>query len=315
MDHKTLSIIFSGISTLTPGPPRNGDGPPDKAFVMMAANVQKTPVIPDHFPFVHVAASLLVDPPPPAETIVAGEGGEHFIYFFRNARVVIYPPPKLRRIEYFIDPEKRPLADRPGSDDVAPPYDIRWLADLRDILAEPSPVKTTASPTATSISKDVAAIVDLDGGLLTANFPCDSVHPRSFVDAQGKVVPGRRRALASEFIIDIPYPLETDRITLRFQDLRSGTPMDGPKELVVLWPRKETQLVVRIGHDTKNEVRRLNTPQRFDPVRETGPVLKPRDEEFDLHYNLLQISPGIARPVPQNDPHQCGREGCKPATG
>src|SRR6266851_4574557 len=114
MADKTLRIIFSGISTLTPGPPRNGHEPPDKAFVMMAANIQKESgkrgkqinewetTIPEHFPFVHVARSLLVNPPQPAETVVVCEGGEHFIYFFQEARVVIDPPPKREtRIEYF----------------------------------------------------------------------------------------------------------------------------------------------------------------------------------------------------------------------
>jgi hypothetical protein len=303
---KTLKIIFSGICTLTPGPERNGDQKPtDAAFVMMAANVRKSPAIPDHFPFVHVAASLLADPDlRPSETIVAGEGGEHFIFYFRHARVVIDPQPK-PGIDYFIDPEGRPLAERPGSMDVAPPEDIRWLADLRDLLSAPSPVKT--------ISADVAAVVNLDGGLLKANFPCDSVHPRSFVDAAGKIVDGVRRTLASEFIIEIPYPKETDRITLGFQPLRDGIPMEGPNELVLLWPKKATELVVRMGHDTKDEVCRLNTPERFDPVRETGPVRKPRDDEFGLHYNLLTRPQG--RPVPVNTPHQCGREGCKPAIG
>src|SRR4051812_30242549 len=146
MADKTLRITFSGISTLSPAPPRNGDEPPDRAFVIMPANIDRDgkrgrqtnawgTTIPDHFAFVHVAASLLVDPPWPDETIVVCENGEHFIYFIENARIVFDPPKVGTHIEYFIDPERRPLAERPGSIDVAPANDIRWLADRRDILS------------------------------------------------------------------------------------------------------------------------------------------------------------------------------------
>src|SRR5258706_15630527 len=207
MADKTLRIIFSGISTLWPGPPRKDDKPPHQAFVIMPANVEKKnpkqtnewgTTIPDHFPFVHVAASLLINPPwPPDETVVVGKGGEHFIYFFPDARVVIDPRPKPgTRIEYFIDPKGRPLSERPGSYGVAPPHPIRWLADARDILSEPVPLKI--NPAATSISNEAAAIVNLDGGALPANLPRDTLKPKTFVDAQGPTVAGLRRVLADE---------------------------------------------------------------------------------------------------------------------
>jgi hypothetical protein len=326
MSDKTLRIIFSGISTLTPPPPRNGEKP-DKAFVMMAANEHTTKgkrvkqinewgtTIPDHFPFVHVATRLLIDPPmPPDETVFAGEGGEHFIYFFKDARVVIQPEPKPgTRIDYFID-TKHPLAERPGSDNVAPPDDIRWLADIRDLLSKPAPFKKTADPAQQYVGEEVAAVVDLHGGVLKANFPCATVSPKTFKDGKGNVVPGLQRVLADEFIIDIPYPEKTDRITLEFRQLRENTPVNEPKKLVMAWPEEETLLVVRMGNDTKGEIRRLDTPERCDPVRQTGPVLKPRDDDFDLHYNFLQIPKGVGRPLPQNDVRQCSVDGCKPGT-
>lgn len=337
MADKTLRIIFNGISTLWPGPPRNGEKQPDKAFVLMAANVpeksgkrgkqkpSEEPVnqtndwgmtIPDHFPFVQVARSVLVKPPQPAETIIASEGGEHLIYFFQDARVVIYPPPKPGTpIKYFVDLKERPLGDRPGSDNVAPADDIRWLADIRDILSEPAPLKKTANPTETYLGKEVAAVVNLDGGELKANFPCATVAPKTFKDAKtGTTVAGLRRVLADEFIIDIPYSEDTYQITLQFQQLRKGTPVKAPKELVLGWQKRET-LVVRMGNDTKDEVRRLDTLARFDPVRRTGPVLKPRDDDFDLHYNFLKIPKAAGRPLPQNDIQQCDFNGCKPAAG
>ena len=69
-----------------------------------------------------------------------------------------------------------------------------------------------------------------------------------------------------------------------------------------------------MGNDPKDETSRLNTDGRFDPLRRVGPVLKPRDDDFDLHYNLLDISKG-RRILPQNDIQQCQAEGCKPKTG
>jgi len=331
MADKTLRIIFSGISTLWPGPPRGEDKAPDKAFVIMAANAVKDrdgkkikhvnewgATIPDHSPFVHVARSLLVDPPWPSETVIVGKGGECFIYFFEDARIVIQPKPKEPkegpRIKYFIDPEARPLADRPGSDDVAPADDIRWLADIRDILSKPAPLKATANPAAASVGPEVAAVVNLDGGTLRANFPGDTVYPRPFMDKKGNVVPDFQRALADEFIIDISYPKETEQVTLLFQELREGTLAGGPPNLVLKWPDGETTLELRMGNDPKDEVRRLGTTDRFDPVRQIGPVLKPRDDDFDLHYNLLKIPDKVGRPLPQNDIHQCDFPGCKPGT-
>jgi hypothetical protein len=344
MADKTLRIIFNGISTLWPGPPRNGETQPEKAFVIMAANlpektsekrgeqinVQKVngqpmkqrndfgTAIPDHFPFVKVARSLLVKPPQPAETIIASEGGEHLIYFFHDTRVVIQTPPKPRTpIKYFTDPDKRSLGDRPGSDDVAPADDIRWLADIRDILSEPAPLKKTADPSQPYVaSKDVAAVVDLEGGELKANFPCATVAPKTFKDAKtGKTVAGLRRALADEFFIDIPYSEDTYQITLQFLPLRKDTHAKAPTQLVLAWKKGETLLVVRMGNDTKDEVRRLDTQERFDPVRRIGPVPKPRDDDFDLHYNLLKIPKEAGRPLPQNDIQQCDFNGCKPAGG
>jgi hypothetical protein len=95
--------------------------------------------------------------------------------------------------------------------------------------------------------------------------------------------------------------------------LKQGTPVKGPAKLVLKWP-EETMLVVRMGNDPEDEVRRLNTPQRCDPSRDTGQVLKPRDDDFDLHYNFFQMK-DVGRPLPQNDIHQCDFEGCKPASG
>jgi hypothetical protein len=321
MAKKTLKITFNGICTLWPGPPRNGDKTPHEAFVIMPANPDSKDKwgrsanewgapVPEHFPFVHVAASALVKQPPP--DAVFGAGGEHLIYFFPNARVRIDPGPEKEPLIYFTDP-KRPLAERPGSDDVAPQDDIRWLADIRDVLADPPKLKPSSDPTSKSIGEEVAAIVNLVGGTLKANFPGDSVNAKTFVDVKGNVVPGLKRVLADEFTIEIPYAETIEQVTLIFENLRGRTKNLG-KNLVLRWPDNETTLAIRMGNDPIDEMSRLDTESRFDPVRLVGPVLKPIDDDFDLHYNLMDI-PKDARVLPQNDVQQCSTEGCKPKTG
>jgi hypothetical protein len=313
MKDKTLRITFSGISTLWPGPPRNNEEPPVKAFVLMAASgaVQANrwgATVPDHFPFVHVASSLLVNPPNPNETVIVAAGGERLVYFFQDARVVIDPPPRYGTgIKYFIEP--LPLDERPGSNDVASTRDIRWLADIRDILPQRTPPTLTVDPAAASVGEEVAAVIDLEGGTLQANFPGDTVNAKVFRDAKGNVI--LKRVMACEFIVDIPYPEETDHVTLWFHQLRTDTPVSGPSNLVLKWPEGETTISLRMGNDPKSEVRLLDTPERFDPLRLTGPVLKPRDDDFDLHYKLLDV-PQEERLLPQVDIHQCHADGCLP---
>lgn len=318
MADKILKITFSGICTLWPGP-TNDHKPLDQVFVLMAADAgtggknQKNDwgkTLPDHFAFVHVAASLLVNPHPhPDEKIVVSDGTEYFIYYFQDARVVIDPPKRGTRVKYKLDRKGRPLADRPGSNDVAPPWDIRWVAATQEIFSKPAPLKV--NPAAKSVGSEVLAIVNLDGGDLRANFPADTVNAKTFADVEKHVVPNFQRALADEFVINIPYPGDTKKVTLTFQKLRMKTSVTGPPKLVLKWPKEETTLELRMGYDPKFEIRLLETDDRFDPVRLVGPVLKPRDDDFDLHYNLLHLPDG-KRPLPQNDIHQCRFDDCKP---
>jgi hypothetical protein len=324
MEHKTLRVIFTGIVTLTPGPPRDDHDKPTKAFVMMPANVRKPgktgtqtndwrAKIARHFPFVSVNRLALHNPPPADDGPGRYDGGD-CIYYFRDARVTIERPkrPKTIPLVYITHP-KLPLADRPGSADVAPPDDMRWLTDIRDFVEQPPPFKKTADPNQKYVDENVAGIVDLDGGgTLRASFPCATLNPKTFIDEKNRAVPGFERVLASEFYIDIPYPKETATVTLSFTTLRKGKKFEGPDKLVLKWPEGRERVDVRMGNDTKEEVRRLDTPYRCDPFRLSEAVLKPRDDEFDLHFNLLQIPPNVFPPLPSNDPHQCSKEGCKP---
>src|SRR6266480_600153 len=193
MADKILRITFNGICTLTPPPPREGDDKVDKAFVLMAANrnARKNDwgsTVEQHFPFIYVPVSFLAKPiPPPDATTTDDKLGACNIYFIDHARVVVDTAPTAG-IGYFVD--ERPLAERPGSDDVAPENDIRWVTDFRDILQGPARLRQTIDLSKSKFGPEVAVLVELKGGLLQAAFPCKSVQPKTFKDIQGNVVPG-----------------------------------------------------------------------------------------------------------------------------
>jgi hypothetical protein len=321
MADKILRIIFNGISTLYPGPPRTKDEtPPDKALVLMAANYEgrtndwDAPVAP-HFPFVYVPESflggLISEPDDRAEDSKLGRCN---VYYLENARVTFDPPPP-ETLHYYIDQEND-LGERPGSDDVANEHDIRWLADIRDLLS--GEVSLKSDPNAPG--PEVAAIVELTGGTLKAGFPCKSVQTQTFRAANGKTIQGMKRVLASEFSIDMTYPETTPQVKLRLRPLRMDAFMAGISlnELTLRWPEKGGLLVVRIGNDTKREARLASSLKRCDARLRSSDgklVPKPRDDDFFLHYELLNIPPETARPLPQAGPHQTDGDHCKPAGG
>jgi hypothetical protein len=116
-------------------------------------------------------------------------------------------------------------------------------------------------------------------------------------------------------MIDISYSKDIQSVTLSFEPLRNDMRATGPEKLVLKWPANRKRVEVRMGNDTKDEVPQLDTPQRCDTPRDTtGPLLKPRDNDFDLHYNLLDIPADVERVLPQNDPHQTRFDGCVPGT-
>ncbi|MEK6373985.1 MAG: hypothetical protein AABO58_14965 [Acidobacteriota bacterium] len=318
MADKILRVIFNGISTLHPGPPRKkSEPPPKKAFVLMAANREERQndwdaTVEPHFPFVYVPLSLLGGLiSDPAEWVDDEKFGRCYIYYLENARVVFDPPP-LPGVHYYMD-EKHGLGERPGSDDVANEHDIRWLADIRDLL--PKHVQLKSDPSAPG--PEVAAVVELSGGTLRAGFSCKSVQPKTFKAANGKTVPRLKRVLATEFSIDMSYPETTPQVKLQLRPLRMDAPITGisVNELVLRWPEKGP-LVVRMGNDTKLEARLATSFKRCDARARTEdgrPLLRPRDDDFFLHYDLLNIPGGVGRPLPQAGPHQTSGDGCKPA--
>lgn len=330
MADKILRIVFSGISTLTPGPPRGGEDPhPHKAFILMAANRAKrknqfNDPIEIHTPFIYVPRSILADPiPEPAAKVEDKNLGTCYVYFIDNARVLIDRTPR-RGVEYYID--RRPgrkfeNEERPGSSDVVCENDIRWLADLRDLLPSSSAaLRADANPKENDveIGSEVAALVELRGGMLKANFPCKAVQPKTFTFKKDGVVKRLKRVLASEFFIDMPFLEETMTVRLLFYPLHEGEPVTGIQgELTLKWGAA-MGIEVRMGNDTRDEALLLTSTRRCDArARDSNgaPILVPRDNDFDLHYDLLDVPPGVDRPLPTNGPHQTHVDGCAPAGG
>jgi hypothetical protein len=319
MADKILRVIFSGISTLHPGPPQSRkEEDPKEAFVLMAANKkpaknEKTAKndwggdVRPHVTFVHVLGSLVKGK---FEPDARDKDKKYNIYFLENARVSFDPKPKDKLI-YHTD-SHHDLAERPGSDDVANETDIRWLADLSRLV----PVRLKSDPTAPG--PEVANVIDLTGGTLKAVFQCKSEQAQTFRAAGGQTIPGSKRVLASEFSIEMTYPEKTDHVILRLQPLRSGASMKPAlKGLTLQWP-KSGDLVVRIGNDTEREALIAASLERCNArIPSVGGelMLRPRDDDFDLHYQLLNLPPKTPLPLPQSGPHQSDGIRCKPAGG
>src|SRR5437879_3748536 len=102
---------------------------------------------------------------------------------------------------------------------------------------------------------------------------------------------------------NMDWPSGPGRTTSRLRTTSRGWPASGPLE-------------VRMGNDTKPEVRLLTSPKRCEPrTPDDQPLLMPRDDDFFLHYELLDVPSDVGRPLPQAGPHQTSGDGCKPAAG
>ncbi len=326
MAEKVLRIFFSGISTLTPGPPRPGDPTPKKAFVLMAANREAIEndfagKVEPHAPYLFVPESRTANPAPAAATVENDKLGKCFVYYLDNARLV-FAPELSPGISYHV--EKKDLAERPGSADVASENDIRWMADSRDIVPAFT-LKQSVDPAAANVGDAVALVVELTQGTWKASFPCKTVQSMTFMDATTKQ-PVRRadgtvlkRVFANEFFIEIAFPATQETVKLQLKELRQGAEPTGlgkDNELVLRWG-DDGVIDVHMGNDTKRESLLASSPQRCDARRllDSGgkPVIVKRDDDFFLHYQLTNIPPG-QRPLPQNGPQQTHINGCVPLT-
>jgi hypothetical protein len=325
MPNKILRIFFSGISTLSPGPPKGKAKPPKKSFVLMAANRRPrkndwNATVPKHSAYIFVPLANLAEPvpPPKGKPVIDEKLGRCHVYLIDHARVVLDRKP-VQGIRYHIEKGKD-LAERPGANNVASANDIRWLADFREIVPEHSGVRASLNPAAKSVGKEVSVVVELTGGTWKANFPCETVQPKTFKDAEGKIVKGINRVLANEFFIEIPFPANVERVKLRLKPLRANTPPAGlgpGNELTLKWNGPDA-LEVRMGNDTEGEARVVTSTKRCDARFFRGkygePVVVPRDDDFFLHYQIIDVPDGVG-PLPQNGPQQTHFDGCVPGAG
>ncbi len=219
MADKILTVIFSGVSTLYPGPPQTrNEESPKEAFVLMAANYTKRKNdwdgdVEPHFTYVHVPVSLLKGLVPEPDDR-SGDNQSN-IYYLDNARVSFDPKPQ-DELRYYVDPH-HDLAERPGSDDVANEKDIRWVASLSRF------VDTQLRSSLSTPGPEVANLIELPGGTVRASFACKSEQEQTFQAFDQPPIAGSKRVLASEFVIDMTYPETTKQVKLRQRPLRRAS--------------------------------------------------------------------------------------------
>ena len=307
---KTLRVTFSGICTRAPGYPRDGEHEPQNVYVLMPAARSGRPTrdgsgrVSRHHAFIYAPAAHLEQHPEPAFSVDDEKLGLCHVYLVDQARITFNPAP-MKSIEHYVT--KKPLGERPGSRDIAPEQDVRWLVDMRDIVPTPNAVLNEKSdPRRFDVQDHVAMIVELNGGVIKANFPCKTVQPQTFDPPPS--VPMDPRVIASEFIVEMEYADSTSTVSLDVTAMasREVRGFDAPR-LVINWgPRQAIDL--RIGNDTRSEIVALQNIARCNARPE--PML--RDNDFDLHYQLLAIADDekVDRPLPTNSSHQTQHNGC-----
>lgn len=307
---KTLRITFSGICTRAPGYPRNGEQEPEKVYVLMPAtqdeSIETGETTGRHHAFIYApVASIAADAPSPARRVDDEKFGLCHVYLIDHARLTFDPAPT-NPIRHYIS--KRDIGVRPGSKEVAPEGDVRWLLDMRDLMPDDSyKLKPTADPRQSEVEESVSTIVELAGGTIRANFPCKTVQPQTFLPAPAVPQKVPERVIATEFIVEMQYPDDTSTVTLAATPLRSTAAVSGlpGSKLTLRWgARREIDL--RLGNDTGDEIDALQTIKRCNsrprPVRV--------DNDFALHFNLLQIVGNPPRPLPFNGSQQTQHNGC-----
>jgi hypothetical protein len=311
---KTLRITFSGICTRAPGHPRKdkGESEPERVFVLMPAartlglTHDKTEQVALHHAFIYVPTANLRDPPDSTFSVDDEKFGHCDVYLIDHVRVVVHPTPPEPKIVHAVTVLR--VQNRPGSRDIAPEWDARWLADLREIL--PDHAVLLVDPRASSdVSAAVAMIVEFPAGTITANFPCKTVQPQEFRISPDADPIGEPRVFACEFIVTMEYPDDTTVVKLVLSPLSKDIPIDGisAAELELVWGSEPT-LEIRIGNDTLDEIVALRGIARCN-TRETP---RASDNDFDLHYLLLDVPNTTPRPRPFNGDHQTMHNGCVP---
>lgn len=307
---KTLRITFSGICTLAPGFPRNGEQPPAKVHVIMPASP---------------AADIAVDGPDtraisrhrfflyaPKEHVMKSTSARVPDFVVRDAKLstdcevylmnrvhVKASRLSVNPLRYNITPGSIGMSSgQPGAANKA---DIRWYADMREILPGVDQLSATVDPRVTALNQlatSVAGVFELDSGRILANYPCANAGPQTFnrPGGQGPL----QRIFAPEFVNELVYPDSVTQVTLEI------TSLDGDVEpdVTLTWGSSSV-IDVRAGNDAVDEIVEIAKNRCGGPV--TGTTT---DNDFELHYRLLSNAPAAGRPVPVATGGQTRHNGC-----
>jgi hypothetical protein len=185
----------------------------------------------------------------------------------------------------------------PGS---ASKFDIRWLADLREIMPGTDTLSATCDPRLTALpdlANTVAGVLELDSGRILANFPCVNAGEQRFDRPSG---PPIERLFACEFVNEIEYPDSTTQATIAITSLDGDVEAD----VTVTWG-SESVLNIRLGHDTLDEIVEVAKNRCLGPA-DAGTA----DDDFELHYRVISNPPASGRPVPVATGGQTRHNGC-----
>lgn len=303
---KILTITFSGICTLTPGYPREGEARPTQVFVVMPAARRPMPgaaagtFIGRHYPFIYVpqANYLLLSnpdrPTPRAFTVYDKTLGVSDVFLLDAHRVELDMTDADTPLQYHRGVDEIGRRPAPGQDKT----DIRWVADMREIdpgasLAADADPRQTDSPD----REKVAAVVPFTHGVIAARFPCENTAVQVITKADGTEL---ARTFASEFTVTIEYPSFLEFVHLRVRPfVEGGDPHD---DLVLYWGGRN-RLDIRMGNDTFDELVMLQKNSCALP-----PGTPQEDRDFELHY---RISENInTTSVPRASGNEARHNGC-----
>jgi hypothetical protein len=269
---KELRIILNGIFVLTPGP-RDVDGDPDVVTILMPAADEPAGQIRAQHPYVVDRSGITLLRRQRLELVESASNAVHYV----------------RR------------ADWDGELSAATFGDIRWLADLRDVIGEAGAIDESCMPAEGKVISDrVAAVLVLKGGTFSTDFRWRSGQKQKFT---GTDLPARY--YASEVHIDLEFDDAIESVTLKTTPLDPGGAM-AQDFVIALDAEKRTE--VYVGNDTIEEIEVLGT-DRPCPPRENDHV----DNDFALYYNLI-AGEVDQRPLPAATAGEGAVRGCAPIT-
>lgn len=318
---KILKVFFSGICTYTPAIPKEAKEEIGEFFVLMPAARQprlarqpvlepkadkgKPQFIGRHHAYLYIPSDVLKTAQQPTMVMDDEAFGPCNVYLIDNGRVSFDRTPD-NALHYFVDPDKRPVKGRPDEDnpDIAPPNDVRWIPGTPDIFENPPTLKPTVDPRKDPADRMLAMVVQLHGGLIECNHPCNTVQPRMFKPPEVDI---EERVMAPELTVTMAFGDDVERIKLTVKALNPDEHLSGLSEgaLDLAWP-DSGMMQLRIGNDTLDEIVAIRNSGRCAPV----PSLPRAEADFDLHYDLLNVDPCRHLPLPTRGGDEGDVGGC-----